>query len=74
MFPSKQKTMAEGKDYCERKIALLKSNYDQLLEVCFYNISHHLFRRYVEVLKTFYWKITYSTFDVILCLALELKT
>ncbi|KAG8365749.1 hypothetical protein BUALT_Bualt17G0004300 [Buddleja alternifolia] len=28
-----QKTMAEGKDYCERKITLLKSNYDQLLEV-----------------------------------------
>ena len=28
-----EKTMAEGKDYCERKIALLKSNYDQLLEV-----------------------------------------
>ncbi|KAH6771044.1 prefoldin 5, partial [Perilla frutescens var. hirtella] len=27
-----EKTMAEGKDYCERKIALLKSNYDQLLE------------------------------------------
>ncbi|PSR88331.1 Prefoldin subunit like [Actinidia chinensis var. chinensis] len=26
-------TMAEGKDYCERKINLLKSNYDQLLEV-----------------------------------------
>ncbi|KAG5531565.1 hypothetical protein RHGRI_026242 [Rhododendron griersonianum] len=26
------KTMAEGKDYCERKINLLKSNYDQLLE------------------------------------------
>ena len=25
--------MAEGKDYCERKINLLKSNYDQLLEV-----------------------------------------
>ncbi|KAL8519828.1 hypothetical protein ACS0TY_010679 [Phlomoides rotata] len=28
-----EKTMVEGKDYCERKIALLKSNYDQLLEV-----------------------------------------
>ncbi|XP_073314466.1 prefoldin subunit 5 [Primulina huaijiensis] len=28
-----EKTMAEGKDYCERKISLLKSNYDQLLEV-----------------------------------------
>lgn len=28
-----EKTMPEGKDYCERKIALLKSNYDQLLEV-----------------------------------------
>ncbi|KAH7856561.1 hypothetical protein Vadar_002829 [Vaccinium darrowii] len=28
-----EKTMAEGKDYCERKINLLKSNYDQLLEV-----------------------------------------
>ncbi|KAL9676503.1 hypothetical protein QQ045_004717 [Rhodiola kirilowii] len=25
--------MAEGRDYCERKISLLKSNYDQLLEV-----------------------------------------
>ncbi|KAL9166845.1 hypothetical protein ABFS82_05G057600 [Erythranthe guttata] len=28
-----EKTMVEGKDYCERKISLLKSNYDQLLEV-----------------------------------------
>ncbi|KAA8528902.1 hypothetical protein F0562_033610 [Nyssa sinensis] len=28
-----EKTMAEGKDYCERKISLLKSNYDQLIEV-----------------------------------------
>jgi len=28
-----EKTMAEGKDYCERKINLLKSNYDQLIEV-----------------------------------------
>ncbi|KAL4585288.1 hypothetical protein LXL04_009904 [Taraxacum kok-saghyz] len=28
-----EKTMEEGKDYCERKINLLKSNYDQLLEV-----------------------------------------
>ncbi|RVW51405.1 putative prefoldin subunit 5 [Vitis vinifera] len=28
-----RKTMAEGKDYCERKINLLRSNYDQLVEV-----------------------------------------
>ncbi|KAL6543934.1 Prefoldin subunit 5 [Orobanche gracilis] len=28
-----EKTMTEGKDYCERKVSLLKSNYDQLLEV-----------------------------------------
>ncbi|KAA8541479.1 hypothetical protein F0562_025442 [Nyssa sinensis] len=28
-----EKTMAEGKDYCERKVNLLKSNYDQLVEV-----------------------------------------
>ncbi|CAA3023765.1 probable prefoldin subunit 5 [Olea europaea var. sylvestris] len=28
-----EKTMVEGKEYCERKINLLKSNYDQLLEV-----------------------------------------
>ncbi|XP_061368639.1 prefoldin subunit 5 [Gastrolobium bilobum] len=28
-----EKTMAEGKDYCERKINLLKSNFDQLFEV-----------------------------------------
>ncbi|XP_052204406.1 prefoldin subunit 5 [Diospyros lotus] len=28
-----EKTMAEGKDYCERKIKLLKSNYDQLVEI-----------------------------------------
>ncbi|KAL7001549.1 Prefoldin subunit 5 [Sarracenia purpurea var. burkii] len=28
-----EKTMVEGQDYCERKISLLKSNYDQLLEV-----------------------------------------
>jgi hypothetical protein len=27
--------MNEGKDYCERKINLLKSNFDQLIEVCF---------------------------------------
>ena len=31
---SKQKTTAEGKDYCERKINLLRSNFDQLVEVC----------------------------------------
>ncbi|XP_016488202.1 uncharacterized protein LOC107808218 isoform X2 [Nicotiana tabacum] len=29
----KHKTMTEGKDYCERKINLLKSNYEQLLDV-----------------------------------------
>ncbi|XP_044491777.1 probable prefoldin subunit 5 [Mangifera indica] len=28
-----EKTMAEGKDYCERKVNLLKSNFDQLIEV-----------------------------------------
>ncbi|GAV72275.1 Prefoldin domain-containing protein [Cephalotus follicularis] len=28
-----EKAMAEGKDYCERKIILLKSNFDQLVEV-----------------------------------------
>ncbi|KAK9070899.1 hypothetical protein SSX86_009467 [Deinandra increscens subsp. villosa] len=28
-----EKTMGEAKNYCERKINLLKSNYDQLLEV-----------------------------------------
>lgn len=28
--------MAEGKDYCERKINLLKSNFDQLIEVSFH--------------------------------------
>ncbi|KAI3847685.1 hypothetical protein MKX03_019495 [Papaver bracteatum] len=28
-----EKTMAEGIDYCERKINLLKSNYEQLIEV-----------------------------------------
>ncbi|XP_010249496.1 PREDICTED: probable prefoldin subunit 5 [Nelumbo nucifera] len=28
-----EKTIAEGKDYCDRKINLLKSNYDQLIEV-----------------------------------------
>ncbi|XP_015575806.1 probable prefoldin subunit 5 isoform X2 [Ricinus communis] len=27
-----EKTMSEGKDYCERKINLLKSNFDQLIE------------------------------------------
>lgn len=27
--------MVEGKDYCERKINLLKSNFDQLIEVSF---------------------------------------
>ncbi|KAG6773662.1 hypothetical protein POTOM_020954 [Populus tomentosa] len=27
------KTMNEGKDYCERKINLLKSNFDQLIEL-----------------------------------------
>jgi len=29
-----QKTMAQGKEYCERKINLLKSNLDELAEVC----------------------------------------
>ncbi|XP_076923919.1 prefoldin subunit 5-like [Bidens hawaiensis] len=28
-----EKTMEEGKNYCERKINLLKPNYDQLLEM-----------------------------------------
>ncbi|CAN4087516.1 unnamed protein product [Withania somnifera] len=28
-----EKTMTEGKDYCERKISLLKSNCEQLLDV-----------------------------------------
>ncbi|KAL5543095.1 hypothetical protein UlMin_010805 [Ulmus minor] len=28
-----EKTMVEGKDYCERKINLLRSNFDQLVEV-----------------------------------------
>uniref|UniRef100_A0A2P2KNI1 Putative prefoldin subunit 5 isoform X3 n=1 Tax=Rhizophora mucronata TaxID=61149 RepID=A0A2P2KNI1_RHIMU len=28
-----EKTMVEGKDYCERKINLLKSNFDQLIEL-----------------------------------------
>ncbi|CAA0821600.1 Probable prefoldin subunit 5 [Striga hermonthica] len=28
-----EKNMTEGKDYCQRKISLLQSNYDQLLEV-----------------------------------------
>ncbi|TKY50701.1 prefoldin subunit 5 [Spatholobus suberectus] len=28
-----EKTMAEGKDYCQRKINLLKSNFDQLVDV-----------------------------------------
>ncbi|KAI8538285.1 hypothetical protein RHMOL_Rhmol09G0090500 [Rhododendron molle] len=36
--------MAEGKDYCERKINLLKSNYDQLLEqadeACWMGVLH----------------------------------
>ncbi|KAG6507029.1 hypothetical protein ZIOFF_032365 [Zingiber officinale] len=30
-----QKTMAEGKDYCARKLSLLKSNHDELSEVIF---------------------------------------
>jgi hypothetical protein len=34
-----QKTMAQGKEYCERKINLLKSNFDELLEVCSCQIS-----------------------------------
>ncbi|KAF9620031.1 hypothetical protein IFM89_010647 [Coptis chinensis] len=28
-----EKTMAKGKEYCERKMNLMKSNYDQLIEV-----------------------------------------
>ncbi|NP_001151000.1 Probable prefoldin subunit 5 [Zea mays] len=28
-----EKTMAQGKEYCERKINLLKSNFDELVEV-----------------------------------------
>ncbi|GJN20915.1 hypothetical protein PR202_gb08352 [Eleusine coracana subsp. coracana] len=31
--PCEEKTMAQGKEYCERKINLLKSNFDELLEV-----------------------------------------
>lgn len=34
MFCLVQKTMSEGKDYCDRKINLLKSNYEELIEVC----------------------------------------
>nr|ABG66156.1 prefoldin subunit 5, putative, expressed [Oryza sativa Japonica Group] len=30
-----EKTMTEGKEYCERKINLLKSNFDELVEVCY---------------------------------------
>ena len=33
IFSYVQKTMAQGKDYCERKVNLLKSNFDELLEV-----------------------------------------
>ncbi|KAF3775419.1 putative prefoldin subunit 5 [Nymphaea thermarum] len=29
-----EKTMAEGKDYCDRKINMLRVNYDELVEVC----------------------------------------
>jgi prefoldin alpha subunit len=28
-----EKTMTEGKEYCERKINLLKSNFDELVEM-----------------------------------------
>ncbi|URE00980.1 prefoldin subunit [Musa troglodytarum] len=28
-----EKTMAEGKDYCERKLSLLKSNHDELTDM-----------------------------------------
>ncbi|KAJ8506246.1 hypothetical protein OPV22_007132 [Ensete ventricosum] len=28
-----EKTMAEGKDYCERKLSLLKSNHDELTDI-----------------------------------------
>lgn len=31
--------MAEGKDYCDRKINLLKSNFDQLVEVTTFQIK-----------------------------------
>ena len=34
LFCYNQKTTAEGKDYCDRKINLLRSNFDQLVEVC----------------------------------------
>lgn len=30
--------MEDGKDYCQRKINLLKSNYEQLFEVMFISI------------------------------------
>jgi prefoldin alpha subunit len=33
LFFAAQKTMAQGKEYCERKINLLKSNFDELVEV-----------------------------------------
>lgn len=32
--------MPEGKDYCERKINLLKSNFDQLVEVINFVIKY----------------------------------
>ncbi|EMS47026.1 putative prefoldin subunit 5 [Triticum urartu] len=34
-----EKTMTQGKEYCERKINLLKSNFDELLEI---NLRHHV--------------------------------
>uniref|UniRef100_A0A452YHS4 Uncharacterized protein n=1 Tax=Aegilops tauschii subsp. strangulata TaxID=200361 RepID=A0A452YHS4_AEGTS len=33
LFSCVQKTMTQGKEYCERKINLLKSNFDELLEM-----------------------------------------
>lgn len=36
--------MAEGKDYCKRKISLLKSNFDQLVEVSHSVLSCRGFR------------------------------
>ncbi|PWZ57072.1 putative prefoldin subunit 5 [Zea mays] len=40
-----EKTMAQGKEYCERKINLLKSNFDELVEVRGYEKESHS-RRY----------------------------
>ncbi|PKU73737.1 putative prefoldin subunit 5 [Dendrobium catenatum] len=46
------KTMAEGKDYCERKINLLKSNFEELVEFVHSSLRKVLLDKIIHNIKT----------------------